>query len=45
MALTYPKAAEAANGRARSSTVFTDAWLILYRHAVERAGGARRRLD
>jgi hypothetical protein len=45
MALTYPKAAEAANGRARYSTLFTVAWLILYRQAVERAEGARRRLD
>jgi hypothetical protein len=45
MPLAYPKAAEAANGRARSSTLFTDPWMIFYWHAVERVGGARRRLD
>jgi len=45
MSLGYPKAAEAVNGRAHSGTFFTDAWPVLCRRAVERAGGARRRLD
>jgi hypothetical protein len=45
MALAYPKAAEAANGRAHPRALFTDTWPILFLSVVERAGGARRRLD
>jgi hypothetical protein len=45
MALAYPKAAEAANGREHPGTLFTDTWPIFCVRAVERAGGVRRRLD
>jgi hypothetical protein len=45
MAVAYPKAAEAANGRAHPGALFTDTWPNLFLRALERAGGARRRLD
>jgi len=45
MALAYPKAAEAANGRAHPARSFTDTRPILFLRAPERAGAARRRLD